>query len=121
MNAGLLGPAPQRSQPTASHMSNVMGAGLAMRSAAPQPGPSPQVQHLYGQLQNRVQVPGSVPGQRPGASSGINVDNPSVQKALDTLIQSGPALSHLMGQAVGQALRGGPTQQPSMGSYPRPF
>ncbi|XP_040186131.1 nuclear receptor coactivator 5 isoform X2 [Rana temporaria] len=121
MDAGLLGPAPQRPQPTASHMSNVMAAGLAMRSAAPRPGPTPQMQNLYGQLQNRVQVPGSVPGQRPGASSGINVDNPSVQKALDTLIQSGPALSHLMGQAVGQALRGGQTQQPSMGSYPRPF
>ncbi|XP_077315367.1 nuclear receptor coactivator 5 isoform X1 [Lithobates pipiens] len=121
MDAGLLGPPPQRSQQTASHISNTMGAGLAIRGAAPRPGPSPQMQNLYGQLQNRVQGPGNVPGQRPGASSGINVDNPSVQKALDTLIQSGPALSHLMGQAVGQALRGGPTQQPSMASYPRPF
>lgn len=121
MDAGILGPPPQRSQQTSSQLSNPMGAGLAIRSAAPRPGLSPQMQNLYGQLQNRVQGPGSVPGQRPGASSGINVDNPSVQKALDTLIQSGPALSHLMGQAVGQALRGGPPQQPNMASYPRPF
>ncbi|XP_051931079.1 nuclear receptor coactivator 5 isoform X1 [Hippocampus zosterae] len=30
------------------------------------------------------------------STGGINFDNPSVQKALDTLIQSGPALNHLM-------------------------
>ncbi|XP_077582587.1 nuclear receptor coactivator 5 isoform X2 [Stigmatopora nigra] len=36
-------------------------------------------------------------GPRAGnASGGINFDNPSVQKALDTLIQSGPALNHLV-------------------------
>ncbi|XP_057702893.1 nuclear receptor coactivator 5 isoform X2 [Corythoichthys intestinalis] len=36
-------------------------------------------------------------GPRAGNSSGgINFDNPSVQKALDTLIQSGPALNHLV-------------------------
>ncbi|XP_018414549.1 PREDICTED: nuclear receptor coactivator 5 isoform X2 [Nanorana parkeri] len=119
MDAGILGPAPQRNQPISSQLPNTMGAGAAIRNAAPRPGPS-QMQMLYGQLPNRVLVPGSVPGQRPGASSGINFDNPSVQKALDTLIQSGPSLSHLVGQAAGQALRGGLQQQP-MASYPRHF
>ncbi|KYO28594.1 nuclear receptor coactivator 5 [Alligator mississippiensis] len=41
-------------------------------------------------------------------SSGINFDNPSVQKALDTLIQSGPALSHLLQQALGWDLGSAP-------------
>nr|DBA27821.1 TPA: hypothetical protein GDO54_008277 [Pyxicephalus adspersus] len=119
VDAGILGPAPQRSQPTAGQLPNSLSAGAAVRSAAPRPGAS-QMQSLYGQHPNRNQAPGNISGQRPGASVGINFDNPSVQKALDTLIQSGPALSHLVGQAAGQAGRGGPPQQP-MASYPRHF
>ncbi|XP_077428985.1 nuclear receptor coactivator 5 isoform X2 [Vanacampus margaritifer] len=45
---------------------------------------------------------GATPAGGPRASNaagGINFDNPSVQKALDTLIQSGPALNHLVNAA----------------------
>lgn len=64
---------------------------------------------------NRVAAP---PGlQRAG--TGINFDNPSVQKALDTLIQSGPAINQLVnsasltgrsGQGVGQGMNQGLNQ-----------
>ncbi|XP_077384529.1 nuclear receptor coactivator 5 isoform X3 [Festucalex cinctus] len=52
----------------------------------------------YGAPMGRAQS-GATPagGPRAGNSAGgINFDNPSVQKALDTLIQSGPALNHLV-------------------------
>ncbi|KAM3921331.1 nuclear receptor coactivator 5 isoform 2-T2 [Leptodactylus fuscus] len=113
-----LGPSGQRSQPIVNQHPNSMTQGDTVRNAASRPGPSPQVQNMYGQL--RPQAASNVPNQRPGASAGINFDNPSVQKALDTLIQSGP-LSHLVSQTAGQTVRSGPPQQPSMGSYPRHY
>ncbi|XP_063816532.1 nuclear receptor coactivator 5 isoform X2 [Pseudophryne corroboree] len=119
MDAASLGPPPQRSQPVMSQHPNSMVQGEAVRGAVPRPIQSPQMQGLYGQLPIRAQAPGSLP--RPGVSTGINFDNPSVQKALDTLIQSGPALSHLVSQTAGQAVRSGPPQQQSMGSYPRHY
>ncbi|XP_075033826.1 nuclear receptor coactivator 5 isoform X2 [Mixophyes fleayi] len=121
MDASSLGPSSQRSQPVLGQLPNSMVQGEGIRGAVPRPVPSPQMQGLYGQLPNRGQAPGNIPSQRPGASSGINFDNPSVQKALDTLIQSGPALSHLVSQTAGQAVRSGPPQQPAMGSYPRHY
>ncbi|XP_071067845.1 nuclear receptor coactivator 5 isoform X4 [Dasypus novemcinctus] len=54
---------------------------------------------------------------QPVSSTGINFDNPSVQKALDTLIQSGPALSHLVSQTTAQVGR----PQAPMGSYQRHY
>ncbi|KAL7891708.1 hypothetical protein AOLI_G00011840 [Acnodon oligacanthus] len=75
------------------------------------------------------------------AGTGINFDNPSVQKALDTLIQSGPALNHLVNstsaaaaaaaasrpaQVLGQGMGQGITQSlgqgvgQSMGQGPPP-
>uniref|UniRef100_A0A8C6Z339 Nuclear receptor coactivator 5 n=1 Tax=Nothoprocta perdicaria TaxID=30464 RepID=A0A8C6Z339_NOTPE len=89
------------------------------RNAGPRPGAPPPAQSLYGQHQNRLPAPGNVPAPRP-VSSGINFDNPSVQKALDTLIQSGPALSHLVSQTVAQGRAGSSAQQP-MGSYQRHY
>uniref|UniRef100_A0A803JGT9 Nuclear receptor coactivator 5 n=1 Tax=Xenopus tropicalis TaxID=8364 RepID=A0A803JGT9_XENTR len=113
----------QRPQPATNQLPASMGPGGPsgpIRGPAPRSGPPPQAQGVYGQHQNRPQGPVNVPNQRPGGSSGINFDNPSVQKALDTLIQSGPSLSHLVSQTAGQAGRGGPLQQ-SLGNYPRHF
>lgn len=69
---------------------------------------------------NRLAAP---PGlQRAG--TGINFDNPSVQKALDTLIQSGPTINQLVnsagltgrsGQGVAQGLNQGVSQGYSQG------
>ncbi|XP_042321933.1 nuclear receptor coactivator 5 isoform X2 [Sceloporus undulatus] len=89
----------------------------AVRSAGPRaPAPQPS-QPMY---QNRAPAPSSATAARPATSSGINFDNPSVQKALDTLIQSGPALSHLVNQTVSQS-RAVPPAQQSLGSYQRHY
>ncbi|KAL8179809.1 UNVERIFIED_CONTAM: Nuclear receptor coactivator 5 [Gekko kuhli] len=82
------------------------------RAAPPQPSQPP--------YQNRPPAPSNAVAPRAAPSSGINFDNPSVQKALDTLIQSGPALSHLVSQTVGQLRAVPPAQQP-MGSYQRHY
>ncbi|XP_063766590.1 nuclear receptor coactivator 5 isoform X3 [Eleginops maclovinus] len=88
----------------------------------PMPGPAPA--QGYGALQGRMQVP--LGGQRPPTSaSGINFDSPSVQKALDTLIQSGPSLNHLVGssapQQPPQRSAPGMSQAPPMSMYPRHY
>uniref|UniRef100_A0A8C0HM77 Nuclear receptor coactivator 5 n=1 Tax=Buteo japonicus TaxID=224669 RepID=A0A8C0HM77_9AVES len=116
MSAGNLNQAQQRLQTPSTQLPALQGTS---RNAGPRPGAPPQAQSLYGQHQNRLPAPGNVPAQRP-VSSGINFDNPSVQKALDTLIQSGPALSHLVSQTVAQGRAGSSAQQP-MGSYQRHY
>lgn len=116
MNAGNLNQAQQRLQTPNTQIPALQGPS---RNAGPRPGAPPQPQPLYGQHQPRLPAPGSVPAQRP-VSSGINFDNPSVQKALDTLIQSGPALSHLVSQTVAQGRAGSSAQQP-MGAYQRHY
>ncbi|KAM6947369.1 nuclear receptor coactivator 5 isoform 4-T4 [Lycodopsis pacificus] len=74
----------------------------------------------YGTPPGRMQVtPG---GQRlPSSASGINFDNPSVQKALDTLIQSGPSLNHLVSPAAAQQPPPSMGQVPPMSMYPRHY
>uniref|UniRef100_A0A8C5X416 Nuclear receptor coactivator 5 n=1 Tax=Malurus cyaneus samueli TaxID=2593467 RepID=A0A8C5X416_9PASS len=116
MNAGNLNQPQQRLQTPSTQLPALPGPS---RNAGPRPGAPPQPQPLYGQHQTRLPAPGNVPTQRP-VSSGINFDNPSVQKALDTLIQSGPALSHLVSQTVAQGRAGSSAQQP-MGSYQRHY
>ncbi|NXH43266.1 NCOA5 protein, partial [Dicaeum eximium] len=116
MNAGNLNQPQQRLQTPNTQLPALPGSS---RNAGPRPGAPPQPQPLYGQHQTRLPAPGSVPAQRP-VSSGINFDNPSVQKALDTLIQSGPALSHLVSQTVAQGRAGSSAQQP-MGAYQRHY
>lgn len=106
----------QRMQTPGSQLPSLAAAA---RNAGPRPGAPQQGPALYGQHQNRLPAPSNVAAQRP-VSSGINFDNPSVQKALDTLIQSGPALSHLVSQTVAQGRAGAPAQQP-MGSYQRHY
>uniref|UniRef100_A0A1A7WFW4 Nuclear receptor coactivator 5 n=2 Tax=Iconisemion striatum TaxID=60296 RepID=A0A1A7WFW4_9TELE len=100
-----LGPSPVPSRPSMPSASSVAAQGYS----AP-PGRMPV-------------APG---GQRPPSSaSGINFDNPSVQKALDTLIQSGPSLNNLVGSGVSQQppLRSAPSmgQAPPMSMYPRHY
>ncbi|XP_063003599.1 nuclear receptor coactivator 5 [Elgaria multicarinata webbii] len=102
--------APAQSGQFPSHPGSGRGAGP--RATAPTPS-----QPLY---QNRPSAPSNAGASRQASSSGINFDNPSVQKALDTLIQSGPALSHLVSQTVGQARAAPPAQQP-LGSYQRHY
>ncbi|NWH67506.1 NCOA5 protein, partial [Geococcyx californianus] len=116
MGAGNLNQAQQRLQTPSTQLPALQGPS---RNAGPRPGAPPQAQSLYGQHQNRLPAPGNVSTQRP-VSSGINFDNPSVQKALDTLIQSGPALSHLVSQTVAQGRAGSSAQQP-IGSYQRHY
>ncbi|NXV81439.1 NCOA5 protein, partial [Atlantisia rogersi] len=116
MSAGNLNQAQQRLQTPSTQLPALQGP---TRNTGPRPGAPPQAPSLYGQHQNRLPAPGNVPAQRP-VSSGINFDNPSVQKALDTLIQSGPALSHLVSQTVAQGRAGTSAQQP-MGSYQRHY
>ncbi|XP_054472772.1 nuclear receptor coactivator 5 isoform X3 [Anoplopoma fimbria] len=100
---GSLGPPPSQNQPRPSMT-----------------GPSAGVSQGYGAPLGRMQVtPG---GQRPPSSaSGINFDNPSVQKALDTLIQSGPSLNHLVSPAASQQPPPSMGQVPPMSMYPRHY
>ncbi|NXW43415.1 NCOA5 protein, partial [Nyctiprogne leucopyga] len=116
MSAGNLNQPQQRLQTPSTQLPALQGPS---RNAGPRPGAPPQAQPLYGQHQNRLPAPGNIPVQRP-ISSGINFDNPSVQKALDTLIQSGPALSHLVSQTMAQGRAGSSAQQP-LGSFQRHY
>lgn len=104
---GSLGPSPSQNPP---------------RQAMPGPPPSGS--------QGFIPPPGRMPvapgGQRPPSSaSGINFDNPSVQKALDTLIQSGPALNPLVGAGASQQPPPRPApgmgQGPPMSMYPQHY
>ncbi|NXT20048.1 NCOA5 protein, partial [Syrrhaptes paradoxus] len=116
MGAGNVNQAQPRLQTPSTQLPALQGPS---RNAGPRPGAPPPAQSLFGQHQNRLPAPGNVPAPRP-VSSGINFDNPSVQKALDTLIQSGPALSHLVSQTVAQGRAGSSAQQP-VGSYQRHY
>uniref|UniRef100_K7G5I3 Nuclear receptor coactivator 5 n=1 Tax=Pelodiscus sinensis TaxID=13735 RepID=K7G5I3_PELSI len=92
LSAAGLNQAQQRTQAPVPQLPALPGS---TRNAGPRPGAPQPPQVHYGQHQNRLPTPSNIAAQRPVSSSGINFDNPSVQKALDTLIQSGPALSHL--------------------------
>ncbi|XP_051269571.1 nuclear receptor coactivator 5 isoform X1 [Dicentrarchus labrax] len=78
----------------------------------------------YGTPPGRIQVAPGGP-RAPTSASGINFDNPSVQKALDTLIQSGPSLNHPMGTGTSQQppprAAPGMGQVPPMSMYPRHY
>lgn len=110
------------------------GSGASVAPAAPQPQsyglmapvpstnpprqamPGPPLGGNQGYMAPAGRMPMAQPVQRhPTSTAGINFDNPSVQKALDTLIQSGPPLP-LVGAAASQQ----PTrrQVPDMGQAP---
>lgn len=116
---------PQQQQQQAQQMMGVRPSGM------PPSGPPPNtLPPGYGMPPGRMQPPapalgGSPAGARPQSGpSGINFDNPSVQKALDTLIQSGPSLNHLVNSGSSQQqqqpppARPGPGMPPSMGQAP---
>ncbi|XP_032651449.1 nuclear receptor coactivator 5 isoform X2 [Chelonoidis abingdonii] len=117
LSAASLNQSQQRTQVPGPQLPALPGS---TRNAGPRPGASQPAQVHYGQHQNRLPTPSNIAVQRPVSSSGINFDNPSVQKALDTLIQSGPALSHLVSQTVAQG-RAGPSAPQPMGSYQRHY
>ncbi|XP_029907881.1 nuclear receptor coactivator 5 isoform X3 [Myripristis murdjan] len=106
--------------PPPSQSSQMLVARPSMAPAGPSSGAS----QGYGIPPGRMPaMPGS---QRPPSSaSGINFDSPSVQKALDTLIQSGPSINHLVssGSSQQQPPRSGPSmgQAPPMSIYPRHY
>lgn len=105
----------QRSQASGNQPPNILGQAGSARNMGPRPGaPS---QGLFGQPSSRLAPASNMASQRPVSSTGINFDNPSVQKALDTLIQSGPALSHLVSQTTAQVGR----PPAPMGSYQRHY
>ncbi|XP_072488480.1 nuclear receptor coactivator 5 isoform X7 [Notamacropus eugenii] len=105
----------QRSQASGNQPPSILGQGGSACNVGPRPGaPS---QGLFGQSSSRLAPASNVAGQRPVSSTYINFDNPSVQKALDTLIQSGPALSHLVSQTTAQVGR----SQAPLGSYQRHY
>uniref|UniRef100_A0A672FFT6 Nuclear receptor coactivator 5 n=1 Tax=Salarias fasciatus TaxID=181472 RepID=A0A672FFT6_SALFA len=75
------------------------------RGDRPEPGPPGHDRPPAAAAQGYGSPPGRLPAQpavqrAAPPSSGINFDNPSVQKALDTLIQSGPSLNHLVNAAA---------------------
>ncbi|XP_043841862.1 nuclear receptor coactivator 5 isoform X2 [Dromiciops gliroides] len=105
----------QRSQASSNQPPSILGQGGSACNVGPRPGaPS---QGLFSQSSSRLAPASNVAGQRPASSTYINFDNPSVQKALDTLIQSGPALSHLVSQTTAQVGR----SQGPLGSYQRHY
>ncbi|KAJ8260455.1 hypothetical protein GJAV_G00182380 [Gymnothorax javanicus] len=97
--------------------SGLVSARPALRAPTVAGAPSP-----YGAPSSRMSVPQV--STRPSASgAGINFDNPSVQKALDTLIQSGPSINHLVNPLNPAAPRPvqGLGQSPALGHYGRHY
>lgn len=113
------------SAPSQSHSYGSLGQSPSQNpSRPPMPGPPAPASQGYANPPGRMPVATSI--QRPPTSaSGINFDNPSVQKALDTLIQSGPSLNHLVssGASQQQAPRPAPNmgQAPPVSMYPRHY
>ncbi|XP_042197660.1 nuclear receptor coactivator 5 isoform X3 [Callorhinchus milii] len=125
LNNSYLSQPQQRVAGPNSQLPPLMGPVVAPRATTIR-SPLPQTQVLYSQQQPRGPNPTQPSvlsqGQRSGVATGINFDNPSVQKALDTLIQSGPSLSHLVNQASTQLPRPGqPMNQPPMAAYQRHY
>ena len=103
--------------PATSQQSAYGSLGPPPSQSAPRqamPGLPPSGSQGYGTPPGRMPV--AAGGPRPPSSAGINFDNPSVQKALDTLIQSGPSLNHLTGAGAPQQQP--PRQAPGMGPVP---
>ncbi|KAK2915329.1 nuclear receptor coactivator 5 isoform X3 [Channa argus] len=118
--AGGLPPAASQSQAYGS-----LGPSSSQNTPRPAMTGSPSASaQAYGAPPGRMPV--ALGGPRPSSTaSGINFDNPSVQKALDTLIQSGPSLNHLVNAGASQAPPPRPAQGmgqvPPMTMYPRHY
>uniref|UniRef100_A0A8C4S7T9 Nuclear receptor coactivator 5 n=1 Tax=Erpetoichthys calabaricus TaxID=27687 RepID=A0A8C4S7T9_ERPCA len=138
-SAGVAVVPPTQTQGYGSTLTNpnpVPTQGVPPPTITKMPTAAPQVPTMMGQTMNpratlrpppagRMAGPAvGAGGQRPPAvGSGINFDNPSVQKALDTLIQSGPALNHIVnpGNTAGPRPGQNMGQPTGMGHYPRHY
>ncbi|XP_036386243.1 nuclear receptor coactivator 5 [Megalops cyprinoides] len=115
------------SSPMGSQTAGMPPAPALAPSAIPKMPPAsaqgPGMMSARPALRPPSMVPPQGP-QRPAATgTGINFDNPSVQKALDTLIQSGPSINHLVNPGSSPAPRPGQGmgQPPPMAHYPRHY
>lgn len=84
-----------------------------------------QLQQLQAQVQAaqltqvQAQMPTQVqPKETAGGGLPINLDNPSIQKALDDLLSSGPLIANL-GSTL-QDIANNPPNPPTSVSYPQP-
>ncbi|XP_024126295.1 nuclear receptor coactivator 5 isoform X1 [Oryzias melastigma] len=108
-----------------SHPYSSLGPSSSQNPSRPtMPGAPAPASQAYSAPPARL--PAALGAQRaPMAASGINFDNPSVQKALDTLIQSGPSLNNLVSSGAPQQTpsRTAPSmgQVPAMSMYSRPY
>ncbi|KAM4741436.1 nuclear receptor coactivator 5 isoform 4-T4 [Anableps anableps] len=102
-----------------SHSYSSLGPSPSQNpSRPPMPGMASGGSQGYGVPLSRL-PPATTAQRLPAATSGINFDNPSVQKALDTLIQSGPSLNNLVGPGSATSLP--QRSAPSMGQGPPPM
>ncbi|XP_062400497.1 nuclear receptor coactivator 5 isoform X2 [Sardina pilchardus] len=122
---------------TSAGMAKMSPTSSSVMGMRPQPRPQGNPPPAgYGPPTGRMMPPQGAP-RPPGLSTGagINFDNPSVQKALDTLIQSGPSINHLvnsgsappaaprpgMGQGMSPGMGQGMPQGMPMSHYPRHY
>lgn len=96
--------------PTATGMPKIAAVQPQSSMMNPRPGLRPPGARMAG--------PTGIPRPAVTTGTGINFDNPSVQKALDTLIQSGP-INHLVNMgSVGQGTRSAQGMGQSMDPSP---
>ncbi|XP_033891448.2 nuclear receptor coactivator 5-like isoform X2 [Acipenser ruthenus] len=128
VSQGVPPPSMSKMPTSASQVPSMMQA-MNPRAALRPPVMPPGVPPPYGPPPGRMSGPSGGAGVQRSSTggSGINFDNPSVQKALDTLIQSGPSINHLVspgsqqGPRPGQGMGQGMGQAPTMGHYPRHY
>lgn len=119
-SAGSAGAPPVTSIPPQGYGAMTVSSLSAQKPPGPRPAmPSSGMPQGYGPPPSHM----NPSAHRP--ANPINFDSPSVQKALDTLMQSGPSLNHLVGPGAQQP---GPRPSPGMGQapppmsmYPRPY
>ncbi|XP_041080605.1 nuclear receptor coactivator 5-like isoform X4 [Polyodon spathula] len=124
VSQGVPPPSMSKMPTSASQVPSMMQA-MNPRAALRPPVMPPGVPPPYGPPPGRMSGPSGGAGVQRSSTggSGINFDNPSVQKALDTLIQSGPSINHLVSPGSQQVPRPGQGmgQATTMGHYPRHY
>ncbi|XP_041112806.1 nuclear receptor coactivator 5-like isoform X1 [Polyodon spathula] len=124
VSQGVPPPSMSKMPTSASQVPSMMQA-MNPRAALRPPVMPPGVPPPYGPPPGRMSGPSGGAGVQRSSTggSGINFDNPSVQKALDTLIQSGPSINHLVSPGSQQGPRPGQGmgQATTMGHYPRHY
>lgn len=115
--SGATAPSMPAAMPTAPQPQSYGSMAPAPTANPPrQAMPGPPAGGNQGYMASAGRMPMVQPVQRhPTSTAGINFDNPSVQKALDTLIQSGPPLPLVSAVVSQQPTR---RQAPEMGQAP---